>query len=549
MLQLISLTKKYPSMKLHSTLANMLKETGEVTTSKNFSIVVIIILLVLFKLPINAQTHCKEEALLQLPDVTITSITHEKEYAPHCKVSGIIGKEIRFELLLPEKWNGKFVMGGGGGFVGSVVNVALSYGAVQSGYATIGTDTGHEGHPLDASWAYNNMERIVNFGHMAVHRTAVTGKALVQAYYNQEITRSYFVGCSRGGGQALMEAQRYPEDFDGIVAGAPAYNWTHGLAAGTIQIMQAMYPDPSNIQEPVLGPKAVELIESSYLDQCDELDGIKDGILNDPRACAFELESLLCVGEKTDQCLTEEELLAAKAIYDGPRDREGELFYGFPFGGETDEGGWTRWLTGGLKYMETIGEFQGGLDFDESIQVPVTPNAHYAFGNGIMKNMIYHESTWTYENYNFDNFHNDARLLGNTLNAASPDLSEFRKNGGKLLMYTGWSDAAISPLGTIGYYENVIAHDESAKDDVRLFMMPGVLHCIGGEGPSWVNWIDELDKWVDQKESPDQITVYYLDEKNQVAGSRLLCSYPKIASYDGKGDTRNVSSFSCVEGE
>jgi len=178
------------------------------------------------------ESVCKLESLPQLPDVAITSVTQETQPALHCKVAGVIGPEIRFELLLPEKWNGKFVFGGGGGFVGSVVNVAASlYGALQSGYATVGTDTGHQAHSLDASWALNNMERIVNFGHQAVHRTAVTAKALTKAYYQQDITRNYFIGCSRGGGQALMEAQRYPEDFEGIVAGAPAYNWTMVMGA------------------------------------------------------------------------------------------------------------------------------------------------------------------------------------------------------------------------------------------------------------------------------------------------------------------------------
>ncbi len=161
---------------------------------------------------------CTVDSIPSLPDVRITSVTQEVAPAPHCKVAGVIGTEIRFELLLPDKWNGKFAMGGGGGFVGSVINTAaLLYGAVQSGYATVGTDTGHQGHPLDGSWALNNMERIVNFGHDAVHRTAVTTKELTKGYYGKDIDLSYFTGCSTGGRQALMEAQRYPEDFDGIV--------------------------------------------------------------------------------------------------------------------------------------------------------------------------------------------------------------------------------------------------------------------------------------------------------------------------------------------
>ena len=494
------------------------------------------------------ETACKLESLQELPDVTITSVTQETQGAPHCKVAGVIGPEIRFELLLPEQWNGKFVMGGGGGFVGSVVNVALMVGALQSGYATVGTDTGHQGHPLDASWALNNLERIVNFGHQAVHRTAITAKALTKAYYQQNITRNYFLGCSRGGGQALMEAQRYPDDFEGIVAGAPAYNWTMGLGAGTTQINQAMYPDPRNIQQAVIGPKEQQLIESSYLEKCDALDGIKDGILRDPRQCKFDVATLLCKGKKTDSCVTKEQFSAVKVIYDGPKDKQGNLFYGFPFGGETSIGGWPRWLTGGLKFQSDLDEFQGGIDVGD-YPAPDTPNAHYAFGNGVMKYMIYHDPDWTYKNYNFDNFREDAKLVGETLNATNPDLSAFRKRGGKLLMYTGWKDTAITALGTIGYYEEVLAHDKTAANDARLFMMPGVEHCFGGKGPSFANYLTEIDKWVDTGKAPDQITAYFLGEKVQPTGSRPLCAYPKVAKYDGKGDTRDVSSFSCVDGE
>jgi feruloyl esterase len=236
---------------------------------------------------------CSIETLRALPDVRIISVTEESAPVLHCKVAGVIGTETHFELLLPETWNGKFAMGGGGGFVGSVMNTSLMFGSLQAGYATVGTDTGHQGHPLDASWALNNLERLVSFGHQAVHRTAVTAKALIKDYYGAEIARSYFTGCSRGGSQALMEAQRYPEDFDGIVAGAPAHNWT-GLAALATQITKAMYPDPEDLRKAVVGPEEKELIQSSYLAMCDAQDGITDGILNDPRECEFDVASLLC---------------------------------------------------------------------------------------------------------------------------------------------------------------------------------------------------------------------------------------------------------------
>ncbi len=488
---------------------------------------------------------CSAEALRDLPDVRLTSVTEEAAPVPHCKVAGVIGTETNFELLLPETWNGKFVMGGGGGFVGVVQNTSLMFGSLQKGYATVGTDTGHAGHPANGSWAYNNLERLVSFGHQAVHRTAVTAKALITDYYASDISRSYFTGCSRGGGHGFMEAQRYPEDFDGIVAGSPAYNWT-GVAAAATQISAAMYPDPSNLQAAVVGPAEQRLIESSYLEMCDAMDGIEDGILNDPRECEFDVATLLCEGEKDDSCLSEEQLAAVRVVYDGPKDSQGRsMYYGFPFGGEAAEGGWSRWLTGGLKYDDDADDFQAGVDMGP-FESPVTPSAYYSFGNDIMRYFIYNDPEWSYVGYDYDNLAKDGARAAETLNATDPDLSAFRERGGKLLIYNGWSDNAQTSLAFADYYEQVLAHDETAADDVRLFLMPGVEHCFGGPGPSWVNFLDELDNWVETGNAPDQVIAYWLDENMQPAGSRPVCAYPVAAQYDGEGDTRDASSFSCA---
>jgi len=501
--------------------------------------------LVLFHSPLHAQPICKTESFPPLPGVTISAVTQEAAPAPHCKVAGVIEAETHFELLLPVKWNGKFVMGGGGGFVGSVVNTSLAFGSLQAGYATVGTDTGHQGHPLDAAWALNNPERLVNFGYKAVHDTAVTAKALIKAYYQKDIGRSYFTGCSTGGRQAFMESQRYPEDFDGIVGGGPGFNYT-GIAAQASQINRAMYPDSNNLQAAVVGPKEQELIESSYLAMCDEQDGIKDGILNDPRQCKFDVSTLLCKGAKTDSCLSKEQLAAVKVVYDGPKDSKGKaLFYGFPFGGEASPGGWSRWLTGGLKYQASLNEFQDGLDIG-GFQAPVEPNAFYGFGNGIMRYFVFNDPNWSYATYNFDNTQKDTKQAAEILSAINPDLSAFRKRGGKMIIYSGWSDTAITGLAVVGYYEDVLAHDKTASDDVRLFMMPGVEHCFGGVGPSFVNYLTEIDKWFETGKAPEQVTALWLGEKMQPTGAKPVCAYPKVAKYDGKGDTRDAASFSCV---
>ncbi len=487
---------------------------------------------------------CDLESLPQLPDVTITSVTKETDPASHCKVAGVIGTEIRFELLLPDEWNGKFAMGGGGGFAGFVINSAqLYFGAVQSGYATVGTDTGHQGHPMDGSWALNNTERISNFGHVAVHRTAVTARELTKGYYGKGIDRSYFTGCSTGGRQALMEAQRYPEDFDGIVSGAPPFNLTAVMGAAMTQTTHAMYPDPTNLEAAVIGPEEQELIASEIFKMCDALDGLEDGILNDPRQCEFDINSLACEAGNTQGCLTEEQVRAAKVIYDGPKDNQGSLFPGYPFGGERDPSGWSRWLTGGLKYGAP-GIFQEGVETEDA--TPSIPSTSFAFGPGFMKYFVYDDPDWNYADYNWDTFREDTKLAAETLNATNPDLSAFRERGGKLLMYNGWADMAITAFGTIDYFESVLAHDATASQDARLFLMPGLDHCTGGVGPSAVNYLDAVDEWVTTGEAPDELPVYWLDEERQLAGSRLLCAYPQVAEYDGQGDPRDAASFTCA---
>jgi hypothetical protein len=492
---------------------------------------------------------CSLEAVPELPDVAITSVTHETEPAPHCKVAGVIGTETNFELLLPDTWNGKFVMGGGGGFVGSVVNIALLYGPLQSGYATVGTDTGHQGHSLDASWALNNLERIVSFGHQAVHRTAVTSQALISAYYRRESSRDYFVGCSRGGGQALMEAQRYPEDFDGIVAGAPAYNWTQELGAKATWINQVMYPDPDDLEVAVIGPDEAQLIGNAVLKQCDDLDGLEDGILNNPLQCVFDVSSLACDAGETRKCLTDQHVAAVKRIYDGVYIEGERIFPGYPVGGELSPLGWNLWLTGGLDLMPPVDEFQEGAVTDSNFPAPETPSAHWAFGNGVMKYLIYHDPEWNYADYTFETFESEAAKVAPTLNSTNPDLSAFRERGGKLLIWNGWGDMALSPLGTIDYYERVLEHDPSASEDVRLILMPGVDHCAGGAGPYVVNMLNEIDKWVETGNAPEQMTAYWLNDQMQPDGSRPVCAYPKYLKYNGTGDPRDASSFSCVGGD
>tara|TARA_B100001540_G_scaffold144112_2_gene127884 strand:+ start:171 stop:1793 length:1623 start_codon:yes stop_codon:yes gene_type:complete len=490
---------------------------------------------------LDSAPRCAGAALRAPTNVRISGVSRHRFPAAHCKVAGVIEDEINFELLLPEDWNGKYVMGGGGGFVGSVVNTAVYFGALQSGYATSGTDTGHRGHGVDASWALDNPRRVENFGHRAVHLTAVASKALVDSYYGQPSRRNYFIGCSRGGGQALMEAQRYPRDFDGIVAGAPAYNWHLGIGANATQIVQAQFPDPDDLEQALVTPADQALIARSYLARCDAADGIEDGILAHPPDCDFDVAELACSADRQDDCLSAAKVQAMRRIYEGPEIDGENVWPGFPLGGETSPAGMSMWLTGGLRYAREAGYPRA----DAGFAAPLVPNASYAFGTGVMKYFVFNDAQWDYASYDFTGFTADTAATARTLNATDPDLSAFRARGGKLLLFHGWSDMALSAHGTIDYYRAALAHDPGAEADLRLYLLPGMDHCFGGAGPFYVNYLTEIDRWVESGQAPGPLQAHWMKAFVLPSGSRLACPYPQRARYDGSGDTRDAASFRC----
>jgi Tannase and feruloyl esterase len=497
---------------------------------------------------------CVKESFSSLPEVKISSVSHESVPAPHCKVVGVIGTEIGFELQLPDDWNGKFIMGGGGGFVGALHNAANDWwNVVAQGWATVGTDTGHKGNPGDASWALNNLERQVNFGHKAVHRTAVNAKALIKDYYGSAINRSLFFGCSRGGGQALMVAQRSPGLFDGIYAGAPAFSWTRELAGRWAWNAQRMYPDMDQLAEPVINEDALSLIGGAVMAQCDALDGLKDGILNDPRQCDFDVSSLACDVGASDKCLTPEQVAVAQAIY-ADVEIGGKMTRGAPLGSELPGNplGWSRWITGGYNPESDLEFHPGTENNDEDVfPDPVTPNARWAFATGLMRYFIISDPEWSYEGYDFSDFAQRVATLAPTLDADSPDLSAFRVAGGKLIIDNGWMDGSMTAYGTIDYYESVIDFDSTARDDVRLFVRPGVAHCSGGPGPDGTNYIVALEEWLDSGVAPEQLDSPYASfapgRPPTGQGGRIICAHPNVVTYDGSGDPNSPVSFSCVD--
>jgi len=466
---------------------------------------------------------CDTLLKLSYPDVTITEAHKETDPVPYCKAKGQIGGTIHFSLWLPEKWNGRFVMGGAGGFVKKEDNQAIRLGGdsvLSRGFATASTDTGHQDDRQDNSWGLNNYEAIVNYAYLAMHRAVVTSKAVIADHYGKAAEKSYFFGCSNGGRQALHEAQRYPNDFDAIIAGAPALNFSR-VTASFVGITEKMFPDPSDLTAALVTPQDRALLRRAIVAKCDKLDGLDDGILHDPNACNFDVATLQCATGQTEACLSSNKIEAIQSVYQGPANDNGQIFFGFPFGAEdVDANGWGSWLTGG---SETAG-----------------PNSAYNFGVGIMRNFVHHNPAWTYADYDWNKFAAEISPVAHMIDANNPDLSEFRKQGGKLLMYHGWADVALTANMSTDYVNRVYSLDQSAREDVRLFMMPGVLHCYGGAGPSVVDWLDVLETWSDSGQAPTELAASY-PEKH---GSRKICAWPRRAIYQG-GDPESVSAYVC----
>ncbi len=466
------------------------------------------------------------EALRQarLPDVVLESV---KPVSPDAKgdasaksyltVNGVIGGAIHFELLLPEAWNGRFVMGGGGGFVGTVQNSARY--TVNLGYATVGTDTGHQsqkGHL--AGWALDNVEAKLNFGYLAVHRTAEVAKALIRDYYGAEAAHSYFMGCSRGGGQAMMEAQRYPNDFDGIVAGAPAFNWT-GLAAMSVAIAQTLYPDPTRLDQSVLTREFLRRLQAAILEQGDAQDGLKDGVIQDPPSVHFDPSRV--------PGITAEQLQALAAIYRGATNGAVSLYPGYDPAAECDPDQWIAWITGPIPTMAAQDR---------------APDLMFSFGTQIFKYLIFNNPDWDYSRYDFSNFERDTHLAATFLNATNPNLDALNARHGKLILWHGWADTALPAQATVDYYRQTLAHDPRAADYCRLFLVPGCLHCGGGPGASEVDWLSAIVNWVEHAQAPDKL-IAGKSERGKITLTRPLFPYPQIAVYQGNGETNRADSF------
>jgi feruloyl esterase len=488
--------------------------------------------------PTGANT-CDSLSKLNLPNVTINSsqsvaagaftppaappggfpvnMAQFKGLPEFCRVMATLApssdSDIKIEVWLPASgWNNDFQAIGNGGWNGIMGYGPLAEG-VKRGFATAGTDTGHAGG--SASFAIGHPEKLADFAYRAVHEMTVTSKAIIQNFYGSAPRYSYWNGCSTGGRQGLKEAQKFPADFDGIIAGAPANYQTH-LHVWSIWVAQQVNKSPDSS----LPAAKLALLHQAVLAACDATDGVKDGLLDDPTKCHFDPKSIECKGADSAACLTTAQVEAVQAIYAGPKNpRTGkEVFPTFEPGSEL---GWSI----------LAGKQAASVASDSFSYV------------------VYKNPAWDWKTMNLDS---DVALLDKTedgsIDAMDPNMTAFFAHKGKLLMYHGWSDQLIAPLNSVNYYSSVVKNlggEKKASDDVRLFMVPGMAHCGGGEGPNTFDQVGAIQQWVEQGKAPEQMIASHSD-KGTVDRTRPLCPYPQVARYKGTGSTDDAANFSCA---
>ena len=490
-------------------------------------------------LPALAQLPCEHLASLKLAGVTVTAAdtiaagAYKTQEPPNaivnvpafCRVAATLhptaDSSIGVEVWLPENWNGKYEAVGGGGWAGNISFPAMA-AALAEGYATSSTDTGHKGG--DAKFAPGHPEKVIDYAYRAVHEMTVQAKVLINARYGRAPRLSYWNGCSTGGRQGLQEAQRYPEDYDAIIAGAPANNMLH-LGAWDMQAALTIQKDLAHL----IPADKLAVLHAAVVAACDGSDGVKDGLLSNPKACRFEPQTLLCKGADTASCLTSPQVESVRAMYTPAKRKDGTLIYpGMPYGGET---AWTR--------MSDPNPF------------PLSQSTYqYA---------LHEDAAWDWRTFNLDrdvlqlidqpakqpaDVADADEKLG-AIDAINPDLSAFRDRGGKLLMYHGWADQLISAENSINYRASVEAKQGGNQDNwYRLFMVPGMQHCRGGEGPNQFNVMGALERWKEASEPPAEIVATHV-ANNVVDRTRPLCPYPQTAVYRGSGSINDTANFAC----
>ena len=471
-----------------------------------------------------------------------TQITSAK-YAPatadlpaHCDIQGYTQTHIGIQIRLPDAWNGKSFVHGCGGYCGSL-NVSPCDTPVRKGYACLVSDMGHRSTARDAKWAYNNLQAEFDFGLRSTHVNAVAGKAIAEHYYGKAPARSMYMGCSTGGRQGMVSAQRFPYDFDAIIAGAPVIDETGDGMALLWSVVATMGKDGKSI----LTADDLRLVNKTAIAMCDADDGLKDGFIGDPRTCAFQPKDLLCKGAKTKDCLTADQAEAVRKIYQGPVNSKGMALY-----------------TGGAlpgSELNWIGNYiaeDGG------------PSSYNSYMSEMFRYMGFVPdpgAAWSAKDFDWDKDYKRIGMMEALYSGSNPDLRKFKANGGKLLSYQGYDDQSVVPLNVIDYYDTAVktmGGRAATEEFFRLFMVPGMNHCTGGIGAYAIDYLDAMERWVEKGEAPDKLlsvhpktappfpTKFPIDPAN-VQFSRPVFPYPVAARYSGQGDANDAANFRPVD--
>ena len=474
--------------------------------------------------------------------ITAAQPTEQSADMPaHCRVQGYVSSQIGFEVRLPHlDWNGKLLQVGCGGLCGSLSSDrGVCDKPVRSGYACIVSDMGHKGAGFLGAWAYNNLQAEIDFAYRATHVTAVIGKVIVERFYSRVPSRSYFMGCSQGGRQGLVAAQRFPWDFDGIIAGSPPVDYT----ANNMNLLWSLMAAQGLSSKPIWSTAAIRRLHAAVIDRCDLDDGVRDGILGNPPACHFDPAELVCKAAGMDpECLTPSQVEAAQKIYSGVTKSSGEKLYsGAARGSE-------------LNWLNTLAKpGDGGVS---TLKVSRIEQFRYLSfipdpGPG-----------WNATDFDFDEDYKRLGMMESLYSASNPDLRRFRATGAKLIMFAGWSDELAVPGPIIDYYDTVqrtMGGRDQTQDFFRLFMLPGVNHCAGGVGADAVDLLEHLEEWVERGRAPDRILSGHLaaaDEHSvtfpyrplprdskQLSFTRPVFPYPLRAVYKGSGDPNDAINF------
>lgn len=497
-------------------------------------------------IPAEAADKCENLASLKIKDgkITSASIVEAGQFKPQgggmmmggpggmavfenapafCRVQATLtpspDSDIKVEVWMPrDNWNGKLVGTGNGVWAGSISYSALAE-PLSKGYATVATDTGHTGMGMDAKWAIGHKEKLVDFGYRAVHEMTVKAKELIAAYYDKKEDTSLWVSCSTGGRQGLMAAYRYPEDFDGISSMAPA-NPMVGLMIGSLWTGYAAMKDDAH----KLDSTKLMASNRAYIDKCDEIDGVKDGIVSWPEMCSYDPGVIQCKDGNQENCLTAPELEALRGIYEGvknPRTKE-LVFAGFSPGSEQ----MLAMLTGGTE--------------------------PFPVATSYFRDIVFEDPEWDFKSFDYDKDLAASYRAGSDILDVPPDgLSKFFNGGGKLLLSHGWADGLIPASNTVSFYKTMISKmdKDKAGGSVRLFMVPGMGHCGGGTGPTVVDMLSVIDKWVTEGKAPDKIIASTPSgnpmNQDRKQMTRPICPYPKVAIYKGSGSTDDAANFEC----